>query len=189
MPITNKAIVYDWKGAGIRLTVPDEALPVDVRDVKLQVNVTLTGRYNSIDENYEFATPVYWIEPIPPIKFVKPILVEIQHCVDMQTSPSTSDLCFVVTKHPASSTNIHHSFDMLPDGQFTQHTCYGKIRLQSFSGLTIAVPKGRKRRYLGQLWYTNHEASWTEQQQEWTVMFTIFMDLDILRSVRIILQV
>ena len=184
LTVTNKGLVYDWKGCGIRLTVPDGALPDDMNDVKLQVKVTLSGRYNSISENVEFASPVYWIEPIPPIKFVKPILVEIQHCADLQGSSSASDLSFVVTKHPIDSTDAHHSFDMLPGGQFTRHTCYGKILLQSFSGLAIALPKGGRRRYIGQLWYTDSETlSVLQDQEEWTVRFTIIMDLDILKSV------
>ena len=126
------------------------------------MKVILSGRYNSVSEDVELASPVYWIEPTPPINFVKPIIVEIQHCADMQESASGSNLSFVVTKHPVDSTDVHHTFDMLPGGQFTRLTCYGKISLQSFSGLAIVLPKGGKRRYVGQLWYA--ETTWQEME-------------------------
>ena len=179
MTITNKAVVFDWKEGGIRLMVPEGALPKDLSNVKLDVKVTLTGRYNSVSENVEFASPVYWIEPTPSVKFVKPIWVEIQHCADMQKS---TDMSFVITKRPTeANTDLQHKFEMLPGGEFTRLSCYGKIALQKFSGIAIVLPKGGSHRYIGQLWYK--DTTWQDQQEEWSVMFTIFMDLDVLISV------
>ena len=93
MTITNMAATYDWAGAGIRLTIPEGALPAGHEEVSLEVKVSTRGQYDTGDFN--LASPVYWIQPKLNVQFVKPLTVEIQHCAK---SESQQLLSFVVTR-------------------------------------------------------------------------------------------
>ena len=139
MTITNMAATYDWIGAGIRLTVPEGALPAECDEVRLEVKVSICGQYDT--GNFKLASPVYWIQPSPDVQFVKPLTVEIQHCAK---SESQQPLSFVVTKKRVheedGSIELPYKFTKLEDGKFTRVSCYGSIKLQSFSGVAVALP-------------------------------------------------
>ena len=140
MTITNMAFTYEWMGAGIRLTVPEGVLPADHDEVNLKVQVSTCGQYDT--GNFKLASPVYWIQPNPDIQFVKPITVEIQHCAK---SESHQLLSFVVTRKRShdedGSIELPYKFAKLEEGKFTRVSCYGSIKLQSFSGVAVALPR------------------------------------------------
>ena len=135
------AATYDWMGAGFRVTVPEGALPADHDEVSLKVQISTSGQYDTGE--FKLASPVYWIQPSPDIQFVKPLTVEIQHCAK---SESQQLLSFVVTRKRAhdedGSVELPYKFSKLEEeGKFTRLSCYGSIKVQSFSGLAVALPR------------------------------------------------
>ena len=76
------------------------------------------------------------------------ITVEIQHCA---RSENVANLNLKFVRAVCSQKQLPYNFRQLQGGNFTSHSSYGVIELDSFSGLAITQEGTNERRYLANL--------------------------------------
>ena len=80
---------------GLRLHIPEGALPPGVDETTVHVEVSLSDQY-CIPDDSELVSAVYWLSA--PVKFSHPFTVEIEHNAAFE-DPS-SKLCFAICRCP-----------------------------------------------------------------------------------------
>ena len=128
--ITSKAQTFHWAGYGLKLHIPQEALPAGLKQCELIIKVGISGQFK-LPQNTSLVSPVYWIHSEPLCEFSKPITVELQHCA---TSSQTSSLRFVRCSHYS----LPYNFEILQIGSFSPDE-YGRIPLRNFSYLATVL--------------------------------------------------
>ena len=129
--VTNKAQTFHWAGYGLKLHIPQDALPTGLEECRLLIKVGLSGQF-TFPENTSFVSAVYWLDSEPRGKFSQPLTLEMQHCVK---ATHTSRLSFVHAK--CSQRNLPYTFEILEGGEFSSLSAYGSIQLHHFSLLTL----------------------------------------------------
>ena len=129
--VTNKPQTFHWTGYGLRIHIPQGALPDTLEDCRLLLKVGLSGQF-ALPQNTSLVSAVYWLDCEPRCKFSRPLTVEIQHCAK---STQTSKLNFVRAK--CSQSNLPYTFDILEGGKFSSQSTYGCIQLYNFSLITL----------------------------------------------------
>ena len=81
--------------------------------------------------------------------FTRPITVEIQHCARSENVDKL-DLGFV--RAVCSQKHLPYTFKQL-GGDFTSHSSYGVIELNSFSGVAVTQEGSEDREYCSRLFY------------------------------------
>ncbi len=122
-----EAIELDWEDYGLRLYLPDSALPHGVTDCLIQIKAFLSCEYDAGEA--DLISGVYQISSAH--SFTKPVRLHIQHF-----SCSTKSLCFGINsdlKHP-------YQFELVDSGHF-HDSSYGVISAISFSIYSIFEKK------------------------------------------------
>ena len=163
-----RSCTFELRGFGLRLHVPEDALPTDVTKTTIDVQVSLSGQYN-VPEDSDFASAVYNLSA--PVKFLQPISVEIQHCAAFQFPGS--NLHFAISKS-------NQQFNKLDGGHFSHTGQYGSIDQPGFSSLGIIMPKGGPQYYRTYVWLSVQKVDPVEMRG----YFVITKDLDALATVR-----
>ena len=125
--ITNQARTFNWKGYGLKLHIPQGALPPGLEECKLLMKVGLSGQFE-LPENTSLVSAVYWIDSEPRRRFIQLLTVEIQHCVNLAL---TSKLSFVHAK--CSQKKLPYEFEEAKEGEFPSESAYGFVQLTHFS--------------------------------------------------------
>ena len=126
--ITNQARTFNWKGYGLKLHIPQGALPVGLEECRLLMKVGLSGQF-ALPENTSLVSAVYWIDSEPRRRFTQLLTVEIQHCVNLAL---TSKLSFVHAK--CSQKYLPYTFEEAKEGgKFSNESAYGSMQLTHFS--------------------------------------------------------
>ena len=169
----NKAHVFEMKYFGLRLHIPEGALPPGVDETTVHVEVSLSGQY-CIPDDSELASAVYWLST--PVKFSRPVTVEIQHSAAFENL--SSKLCFTICRCPGGKQpQLPYTFEKLEGGVFSRSSRNGSIDLSVFSGLAIIMPKGGPQHHLSQLWYARMSDC------DFSTYYVITKDLAALESV------
>ena len=126
--ITHSFQDFHWKGYGLKLRIPEKALPADVKECTLLIRVGVSGQF-ALPKNTSLASGVYWLNTDPQCQFTKPLTLEIQHCAK---SSQTSRLSFA----SCSQNSLPHTFEIMKEGKFPKGE-YGHIQLHSSSLLTL----------------------------------------------------
>ena len=134
-----------WEGFGLKIYVEEGSLPPDTKQCVIFIKASLTGQYEFPD-NSHLVSAVFWLRCEPMCKFTKPITVEIQHCA---RSENVDNLNLKFVRAVCSQKQLPYTFKQLK-GNFTSHSSYGVIELDSFSGLAITGPEPR---YLANILY------------------------------------
>ena len=147
--VTNKAQTFHWTGYGLKLHIPQGALPADLEECRLLIKVGLSGQFK-LPENTSLVSAVYWVDSDPRCKFSQPITVEMQHCMK-QTH--TSKLSFVHAK--CSQVQLPYAFKAVEGGVFCSESAYGCVELHHFSllGLVINMMLPGVQLYCASLYY------------------------------------
>ena len=116
--------------------VPEDALPAEVSETQLDVQVSLSGHFQMPSDS-RLISAVYWVSS--PHKFTKPITVEIQHCATLTNDEQYSHLAFVHSM--CSQEKLPYRFVEQDGGVFTPHSSYGILSLPHFSGLGVIVKR------------------------------------------------
>ena len=133
-----------WPGYGLRLNIPKGCLPAGMEQCTINIKASLAGQYE-FPENSNLVSAVFWLRCEDMREFVRPITVEIQHCAKL------SKLNFV--RAVCSQNKLPYTFKQLPGGNFTNHSSYGVIELNSFSGVAVTQEGSEDREYCSQLFY------------------------------------
>ena len=129
--ITNQAKTFHWAGYGLKLHVPQGALPAGLEECRVFIKVGLSGQF-ALPQNTSLVSAVYWLDSEPRCKFSQPLTLEIQHCA---MSSQTSRLSFALAR--CSQKTLPYTFDILEGGEFSSLSDYGCIQLQHFSLITL----------------------------------------------------
>ena len=129
--VINQAQTFHWIGYGLKLHIPQDALPTGLEECQLLIKVGLSGQF-TFPENTSLVSAVYWLDSEPRCKFSQPLTLEIQHCVK---STQTLSLNFVLAR--CSQRNLPYSFEILEGGEFSSLSAYGCIQLHHFSLITL----------------------------------------------------
>ena len=187
---TGRAQSFNWKRFGFKMHLPDHALPPSVNECRLHIKASLSGQFQ-FPADTECVSGIYWIAS--PYKFVKPVTVEIQHCV---TKPEhiqqPSSLTFIAAK--CIQEDLPYRFKILDGGVFSPGSRYGSIKLTQFSGVGTAFqlldqssphppstlahndsqnPESDAKSYCARLYYSSSGT------HSWDVYFAIMWDLDL----------
>ena len=139
-----------WPGYGLRLNIPKGCLPAGMEQCTINIKATLAGPYE-FSENSHLVSAIFWLHCEDVHKFTKPITVEIQHCAKSE-NVTNLELSFV--RAVCSQKQLPYTFKQLPGGNFTSHSSYGVIELNSFSGVGVTQEGSEDRReYCSQLFY------------------------------------
>ena len=146
--ITNQAHSFHWAGYGLKLHVPQGALPAGLEECRVLIKVGLSGQF-ALPQNTSLVSAVYWLDSEPRCKFSQPLTLEIQHCA---MSSQTSKLSFALAR--CSQKNLPYTFEILEGGEFSSLSDYGCIQLQHFSLITLVKWfMGEDVRYCGRFYY------------------------------------
>ncbi|XP_019859060.1 PREDICTED: uncharacterized protein LOC109587263 [Amphimedon queenslandica] len=126
----------NWEEYGIKITIPQGAvLPSDT----VQVTITaLVGGDFIFPEDTELVSAVYAINLSKP--FLKPVKLEIQHCVSIETSSHCNYLSFAT----ATNNQPPYKFITVDGGEFSIGNRYGSISIAKFSKYCIKTYSGRR---------------------------------------------
>ena len=173
---TGRARSFIWRRFGFKMHLPDHALPAGVNECRLHIKASLSGQFQ-FPEDTECVSGIYWIAS--PYTFVKPVTVEIQHCVikpELLQHPSS--LTFIVAK--CTQEDLPYRFHILDGGVFSSNSQYGSIELTQFSGVGVAFQSlmqwfGLKnaRSYCARLYYSSSGT------HSWEVYFAIMCNLEL----------
>ena len=158
--MTNDPQTFHWKGYGLKLDIPPASLPAGVEQSDIKIKASLEGEFQ-FPENTTLVSAVFGLQC--PVKFTKPLTLEIQHC-----GKHSGALSFVRAK--CSQKDLPYQFKPLesPRGVFSSDS--GAVTLFSFSGLCIVQTGSEEQRYCSRLYYFG-------SKMDWRVHFVVVKDL------------
>ena len=165
--VTNQAQTFHWTGYGLKLHIPQGALPAGLEECRLLIKVGLSGQFK-LPEDTSLVSAVYWVDSDPRCKFSQPITLEMQHCMK-QTH--TSKLSFVHAK--CSQEKLPYTFEEAKEeGVFSTKSTYGCVQLTHFSIWSI-IMRLMSGQYRARLYYLRRGVNWID------IHFVITKDLDV----------
>ena len=114
----------------------------------INIKASLAGQYEFPD-NHHLVSAIFWLHCETVHKFTRPITVEIQHCA---RSENIDKLNLNFVRAVCSQKHLPYTFKQL-GGDFTSHSTYGVIELNSFSGLAVTQEGSEDREYCSRLFY------------------------------------
>ena len=145
--VTQSAQLFNWKGYGLKLRIPQQALPSHLKTCTITITATLSGQYQ-FPENTELVSPVFWLKCEPSCKFKVPLHLHIQHCA----LPDNSS-CLFMARATCAQRNLPYTFRKLNGGVFSNHGTYGVVALDHFSGMGVVQEGSDERRYWSTVFY------------------------------------
>ena len=140
--------LVEWNG--LKLHIHAGSLPEGLQQCTIFIKASLAGEYE-IPENTSLVSGVFWLRCEPQCTFIKPIMVEIQHC---STKRDLSKLKIV--RAFCNQKSLPYKFKSL-GGSFNADTFYGAIDMKGFSGVGVVDEKpDSERMYYNQLFYRSH---------------------------------
>ena len=161
---------YEWKGHGLRLQVPADALEPLSPPATIIIQASLSGHYH-LPDNTQLVSAVYWIAF--PGKFSRPVTLEVHHCAALEQSHTLSSLSFVRAK--CSQETLPYNFKRIQGGVFSASSRHGAIELSHFSGVGIASEESEQSKH-----YTAHTFYIHQSPTTWLMHFIIICDLELL---------
>ena len=129
--------MLNWEEYGLRITIPQEAVPL-YDTVEVAITALVGGEF-ILPEDTELVSAVYAISVSKPL--LKPVQLEIQHCVSIEKSAHSNYLSFAT----APSDHPPYQFQPVKGGMFAIGNQYGNIYLSGFSIWSIIKEKFRRR--------------------------------------------
>ena len=160
----------EWNG--LKLHIHAGSLPESLQQCTIFIKASLAGDYE-IPENSNLVSVVFWLRCKPQLSFIKPIMVEIQHC---STKRDLSKLKIV--RAFCNQKSLPYKFKPL-GGNFSADTSYGAIGMKGFSGIgVIEENPDSERMYYSQLFYCS-SLSHHQQRHEICIIFVWNTELHI----------
>ena len=164
---------YYWKGHGLRLHIPADALDTNTPPLTMKIQASLSGQFN-LPDDMELISGVYWIS-FPSEALKQPITLELQHSAHLEQTEQTY-LTFVTSK--CNQKTLPYNFKPLDGGGFSSKSDYGIVQIKHFSGIAVAEQSVSKK-YLALTYYKQARPSRTM----WEMHFTIISNLELLLEV------
>ena len=131
--------LLNWEEYGLRITIPHEAVPL-YDTVEVAITALVGGEF-ILPEDTELVSAVYAISVSK--QFLKPVQLEIQHCVSIE-KPAHSNYLSFSTAH---SDEASCEFQPVEGGEFSIDSRYGSINITEFffSLWSVIIKKKLKR--------------------------------------------
>ena len=112
--VPGEPLNYHWKGHGLRLHIPADALDPSTPPLIMRIQASLSGQFK-LPDDMDLVSGVYWIY-FPAGVLKKPVTLELQHCAYLeQTELDLPLLCHFqmqpTTSLPVQTTpwrSLHH---------------------------------------------------------------------------------
>ena len=129
-----------WEKYGFTMHIPEDA--VESSGVcTIAIRAVVSGKFE-FPENTEPVSAIYGIST--SAKFVKPITLEMQHCVALKQEKDCHYLSFAVSHIQTDQIHLPCSFKKLDGGSFSPGSQYGTILCSSFCLMTtVKDSKGK----------------------------------------------
>ena len=114
---------------GVTLHIPNDSLPLDIKEIKVTIKVGYTDL--NLSDDMTTCSATVSIQCSPHVLFTKDVFLEVPHSVSLF---NTSDLCFVKFKDDMCKTEVYN-------GMFPVDHPYGVIMTKSFSSYVIVKGK------------------------------------------------
>ena len=119
--------MMNWEEFGLRIGVEKDSLSSS--DTVEAAVVALVGGEFKFPENTVLVSAVYAVTVSKPL--LKPLRLEIQHCVDLTGQPGLSKyLKFAIA--PVSTHSLPYQFSLVEGGEFSSNSFYGSISRNEF---------------------------------------------------------
>ena len=129
----DKPQLMNWERLGLRTGVEEDSLSFETREVAV---VALVGGEFMFPKNTVLVSAVYAVSISEPL--LKPMRLEIQHCVDLSTQPGLSQyLKFAIA--PTSTPSLPYQFRIIEGGEFSSDSQYGSINHNNSSCLVCIL--------------------------------------------------
>ena len=129
---------FNWEKYGISFSAPEGILsPSETCEVAI---TALAGGEFEFPEDVDLVSAVYAISISKPL--LKPLTVNIQHCVLLETLEQCNSLQFV--RAPFNNATAPYQFKVLAGGHFTPENKYGSISLTQFCLIGISMKENEE---------------------------------------------
>ena len=129
--------LLNWEEYGLRITIPHEAVPL-YDTVEVAITALVGGEF-ILPEDTELVSAVYAISVSK--QFLKPVQLEIQHCVSIKKPADSNYLSFATAPSDEASCEFQ---PVKGSGEFSIGSRYGSIYITEFSRWSI-IKKVRRR--------------------------------------------
>ena len=129
--------LLNWEEYGLRITIPHEAVPL-YDTVEVAITALVGGEF-ILPEDTELVSAVYAISVSK--QFLKPVQLEIQHCVSIEKPADSNYLSFATAPSDEASCEFQ---PVKGTGEFSIGSRYGSIYITEFSRWSI-IKKVRRR--------------------------------------------
>ena len=123
---------FNWNECGLQLSCPQGTLSSSDERCEVAI-VALAGGQFKLPVGTKLVSAVYVISVSKPL--LKPLTLELQHCVALETKIRADSLKFV--RAPFIECDSNAKFTIFKGGKFYPGSWYGSITLQQFSGVGI----------------------------------------------------
>ena len=145
LTVTNEAQSFCWQGYGLKLHIPEGALPESESMCTVDIQVSISGQFQ-LHPSHNLASAVYWLHSKVK-KFSKFLTLELQHC---SKRSQISRLSFV----ECSLKKLPYNFKPMQGGIFSNESSYGSMELDHFSGYALVQESSPDQlRYCAKLYY------------------------------------
>ncbi|XP_019859507.1 PREDICTED: uncharacterized protein LOC109587727 [Amphimedon queenslandica] len=167
-----------WEEYGIRITIPQGAvLPSDTVQITI---AALVGGDFIFPEDTELVSAVYAISLSK--SFAKPVKLEIQHCVSIETVSHCKYLSFAT----APSDKAPYQFKLVNGGNFVPNGGYGSIYVSEFCLWSLIQYVRTSISYLSSLTNKSYYGQVMREERrpgrEWLIKFLLCKDLNALKE-------
>ena len=170
--VTNSEQLFSWDEYGLSLHIPENSLPSNLHQCSIHIKATIMGDHQ-LPQDTHLVSAVYWIKCVTKCRFSQPLTLEIQHCAMPENA---SKLCFIrASSMDHREEGIH--FEAIT-GNFSRHSVYGFIELQSFCRFGIAQKGVEDREYTASSYYSG-------EHKNHKIHFTIFWNTKVHNEVSI----
>ena len=164
--------VFHWKKYGFKMSVPQGSLGAD-ETCDVAFKAIAHGQFQ-FPENTQLVSGVYAIAMTH--KLLRPATVEVEHCVDLETTDQCTYLSFV--RAYCTQKDLPYKFKEIEGGAFFPESSIGKISLTRFSlvgiidrdtsSVTVSqLVKARSYDYM----YLAHVLYYQVKPSTWAVVF------------------
>ena len=171
--VTTSEQYFSWEGYGLHLYIPEGALPLEMQPCAISIEASVEGNY-VFPENSYLVSAVYWFRCVPACKFLRPIILEIQHCAKQHNLQALS---FMKARPFEDQFNKALDCHGNNHGVFPSRSSYGFVELDSFSGYGVVEEGSEGRQYRANLYYIPQSVNQCQ------IHFTVLWNTDTHHSV------
>ena len=128
---------FHWEECGLRLSCPKGALSSSVERCEVAI-VALVGGQFKLPVGTELVSSIYAISVSKTL--LKPLTLELQHCVTLETQDQADSLKFV--RAPLVGYNSNAEFTVMEGGEFTPGSWSCSITRYHFCQVGVVQPTG-----------------------------------------------